>query len=497
MTLKDNLHQHRFKIFWIIIALLSIALHFATWDHAVLFLSDQARDATTILDAYEQHRPILAGPTTSLGTLHTGPLFYYLYAPFLIAFQFHPIAGIFFGFLILMCSIIVLWYASRLFLSPRASIIAVLLFTTSEVVLIYSLYAWNPNAMMLFFLIWFLAIVRGVQTKHWGWFEVLVIAASLTMLTHLHLSTLALIPVTLLVIPIFRIHAPWKWIAVGFGIFLGSFIPLIYFNARSGWQDIAALENLLALHANYAGTWYGSWASAVAHPMHMVFAGIYTPVLPWIIVAWTLAAILMLGAMMATSQTPIRARSRIGLLLLLIVIAMAGVISQFQPIQWHYGMSIVVIPIWLLCGAIDRLRSSRVPILAQGLELVVIVVIAMNLGSSTAHVSDVRASRAVTGYGSEYPSFQDAASRIAEDARTVGATIDVDVHRIGDAGVIPYLLRTQHPDVVLSDTEYVMHYLVRRWEDGVPDAPYETLYYNDRVMVFKARRDQLEQSRRP
>lgn len=494
MTLKHYFHQHRFKVFWIIIAMISIVLHFAAWDHAVLFLSDQARDATTILDAYEQHRPILTGPTTSLGNLHTGPLFYYLYAPFLIAFQFHPIAGIFFGFLIFACSVVALWYASRTFLSPRASAIAVLLFTTSEAVLIYTLYAWNPNAMIIFFLIWFLAVARGVQTQHWGWFEALVIAASLAMLSHLHLSTLALIPVTLLAIPIFRIRAPWKWIAVGSAIFLISYAPLVYFNVYTDWQDVTALQNFLTLRAGHDGTWYDLWASSVAHAMHMVFVAIYYPVLKWVIVVWTLVAFSMLGALIVKPSTQHRMRSRVGMLLLLVIVSMAGALSQFQPIQWHYVLSIVAIPIWLLCGTIDRLRSSRVSILARGLELIVVVVVALNLGSSVAHLSDVRVARAVTGWGSEYPSFQDAAARIADDAQAREAVIRVDVHRIGDGIVIPFLLRTQHPDVLQSDTEYTVHYLVRRWEDGVPDAPYETFYYNDRVMVFSAGRDQLEQS---
>ena len=477
----------RFWIFWVLVFAGAAFLHFYAWDYGVQFLSDQARDATVVLNAYESHRPVLTGPTTSLGGLNTGPLFYYLYAPALITFQFHPISGIFFGFGVFVVSAVLLWYASRQFLSPRASVIAVLLFAASESVLMYTLFPWNPNLLTIFFLTWFLAMTRGIREKRLGWFESLVIAGSLAAMSHMHLSTLVFVVVTVLALFAYRVRVNWKWLVLGLLVFALSYAPLLAHNILESWPDLEAWRVYQDEKFDYGGTWYGHWGIVVANVFQMMLLTVFQE-FPlggqafWVAIA-AVFSIALVGR---------RSNMKIGTFVVGTFVIAGIALGTAQPFQWHYLLSIIVLPLWLFAGGLDFLRETRCGVIAHGFAMIALILAAINLSSSLAHLSDVRRGLSVSGYGSEYPAFQEAADTIAEDALQHGTPIRVDVHNKRDNNIFPYLLRTQHPDVSQSNENYDVHYIVRRFEDGVPESPYQHLFHNDRTIVFWAASTDLQ-----
>lgn len=81
-------------IFLVCILFAQIIVRGVFFQEHLFFHDEQARDSFVILRAWQQKEFITLGPIQAeTGGVKLGPLYYYLLAPFLILFQFHPAAG--------------------------------------------------------------------------------------------------------------------------------------------------------------------------------------------------------------------------------------------------------------------------------------------------------------------------------------------------------------------------------------------------------------------
>ena len=143
--------------------------HFHDW---LYFKMDQSRDAFMIANAVQngpQDLPLLgarAGATkVTYGFLHLGPIFYYF--QYLSGVIFHSTIpdvfaypDLFFGIMILP----LLYIFSRIYFKRYISLLIILMYAFSFLIIEYSRFAWNPNSLPFFTILSFLALLKFLNT---------------------------------------------------------------------------------------------------------------------------------------------------------------------------------------------------------------------------------------------------------------------------------------------------------------------------------------------
>lgn len=218
---------------------IGFAFRFTNLASSLQFQADQGRDA---LVAYNILRGDIAliGPSTSVGDMFLGPLYYYFMAPFLLLFGLSPAGPAYaVAFLALLTIPLLFWIAKQWFGAGVAGL-SVLLYTAAPWVVEYSRFSWNPNpAPLVSLLMWWggWKALQGNQ-RWWAW-----VSFWFAVLIQLHyVALLAIVPVGLMWL--------WKaiqtgragqwttlkkqllWTLVAAGILIASLTPLVIFDIR-------------------------------------------------------------------------------------------------------------------------------------------------------------------------------------------------------------------------------------------------------------------------
>jgi hypothetical protein len=144
--------------------------HFHDW---LFFKWDQARDAFLISEAVEKgplELPLLGPRATKVGSsdyLRLGPAYYYL--QYTSGAIFDSIEPPVFAYPDLLFSILViplLYLFSRLYFSKKISLATTTLYAFSFLVIQYSRFSWNPNAVPFFMLLSFYGLIRLLKEKN-------------------------------------------------------------------------------------------------------------------------------------------------------------------------------------------------------------------------------------------------------------------------------------------------------------------------------------------
>ncbi len=155
------------KYFWILVGIVLLgsflrAYNFTPWLH---FELDQARDATLISEAVKGgvgELPLL-GPRAAGTYLRLGPAFYYI--EYISATVFHNVVSgsakaiLFFAIL----SIPLAYLFFRQYFSKKISLAILLIFASSLFLITYARFAWNPNLLPFFVILFLLAILKSVD----------------------------------------------------------------------------------------------------------------------------------------------------------------------------------------------------------------------------------------------------------------------------------------------------------------------------------------------
>lgn len=205
----------------------------------VQFLADQGRDAIIAFEIL-QGNITFVGPSTSVGNMYLGPLYYYFMAPFLWLAGNDPIGPVLAVVLLGVVTVPLLYVVGKRLLGPWPAFFATLLYASAPAVLEYTRFSWNPNPAPLVTLGILYALWRAWHGSPRWW-----LAAVLGFLVMIQLHYVALLIVA--PIGIFWIADTVRavrarnaergkqlllFIPVAFLMTIVSFVPLIVFNWR-------------------------------------------------------------------------------------------------------------------------------------------------------------------------------------------------------------------------------------------------------------------------
>ena len=236
------------KYFWIFVLFFALGVflrsyNFVPWIHLEL---DQARDATLIDESLEGgflNLPLL-GPRAAGSFLRLGPISYYIdYAfslPINNAVVGSALSTLFFSIL----SLIAFYFLLRRYFSKNLSLATGAIFATSLFLITYSRFAWNPNLLPFFVILFLLALLGAVdaeKSKKQGYW-LLLSAFMFGVLSQLHFLAMIVVFVSAVVFLIFkrpRIKAIFWAGSVLVALFLN--LPLVVNDIKSGGDNIKQL----------------------------------------------------------------------------------------------------------------------------------------------------------------------------------------------------------------------------------------------------------------
>jgi hypothetical protein len=241
--------MHIFKIlekYWVgivlaIILVIGIFLRIHNFEDGLFFQADQARDlnlVTRVIDGGPGWLPLL-GPKAGGTYLRLGPIFYY----------FEYLAALFFGLgspavmaypdlLFSILSIPLFFLFSREFFSKKYSLLLTAGYAVCFFEIQYARFAWNPNSLPFFNLLFFCALYKFFQTsadnekaKFW-W--VILGSVAYAVVGQLHFVSLLSLPIAFVLVFLIRkiffndIKEQWlKYASILILIFLIFYLPAI------------------------------------------------------------------------------------------------------------------------------------------------------------------------------------------------------------------------------------------------------------------------------
>jgi drug/metabolite transporter (DMT)-like permease len=207
----------------------------------LLFKADQVRDATLTMEAFNNgpgELPLL-GPRAAGTYLRLGPVFYYMqYGSAKLFNSLEPHVLAYPDLLFSILAIPLLFYFLKHFFSRRDSLLITLLYSFSYILIQYSRYAWNPNSITFWGLLFIVGLYKTSQEKNrkraglW----LLVAALGYAIVSQLHFVALVGYPVVAVLfwILFFPKKINWKYWAGAVLIVLFFYIPVILSNLNTG-----------------------------------------------------------------------------------------------------------------------------------------------------------------------------------------------------------------------------------------------------------------------
>ncbi|MCX6762555.1 MAG: glycosyltransferase family 39 protein [Candidatus Moranbacteria bacterium] len=244
---------------WIIFAaviLLAIFLrvwHFHDW---LFFKMDQARDAFTAQQAYMNgpgYLPLL-GPKAGGTKVNLGPIFYYF--QYFSTVLFHSAAPPVMAYPDLLFSILaipLLYIFLKKYFDRNWSMILAGLYALCFLGIEYSRFAWNPNSLPFFNLLFFYSLLNIFDPRYkykLRWYILAGLAFSIS--TQLHFLSFFTLPLLTLIFLFFnrkelKKTLEWKKILVFVAIVLVIYVPVFANELHSNFRDSKAF--LDALHS--------------------------------------------------------------------------------------------------------------------------------------------------------------------------------------------------------------------------------------------------------
>jgi 4-amino-4-deoxy-L-arabinose transferase-like glycosyltransferase len=216
------------------------------WD------SDQGVDMAT-LQAFVTHGIVpLLGPSTSIGNVHHGALYYYLLAPAALpSGGTDPTAVVLLIALFGIAAVGATWWLGRAMGGPGAGLVAGLLAATSGTAVGSSTFIWNPNLLPLAASLTLACAWRAWTTRNARWWVAAGAAQAVVQQAHLlgifALPALAALWLADLRRKRDRRRSVARWGLAGLALIALGYLPLLIHELGSGFdQTRAALEYLRA-----------------------------------------------------------------------------------------------------------------------------------------------------------------------------------------------------------------------------------------------------------
>jgi 4-amino-4-deoxy-L-arabinose transferase-like glycosyltransferase len=237
----DSIFRNNKKYLAILLLVLLVGIFLRTYNfsHWVRFNDDQARDATWARGFFQGHRGFpLIGPKAGSTEFRIGPAYYYLQYASAFIFGYFPdklaYPDLFFSVLTIPLLLLFL----RKYFSLEESIISTILFSVSYYVVEYSRFAWNPNSMPFFsilFLYAILELVKKDQKRKNLW--AVVAGVTLGVGFQLHVLFMIIVPLVAILFFAYALRnkmVSWKIVLIIIGVALVANIPQAYLEIQTG-----------------------------------------------------------------------------------------------------------------------------------------------------------------------------------------------------------------------------------------------------------------------
>ena len=182
--------------FFAVVFILFIAtfLRYYGLPEYMTFLGDEGRDALMIRRILVEHDLPLIGPTTSIGNIYLGPLYYYMMAVPMAIFWLNPVAAAYQVAFIGVLTVLIIYYLGKIWFGSWSGWVVAFLYAISPVNIIYSRSSWNPNPAPLFALISIWSMFIAQKSKDFRW--LILTGAAIAAASQMHYLALILIPIT-------------------------------------------------------------------------------------------------------------------------------------------------------------------------------------------------------------------------------------------------------------------------------------------------------------
>jgi len=245
MNFLDKIKKKWVGIILFLIIISGIFLRTYNLESWLFFQSDQARDLNLVNRAVNNGPgwlPLL-GPKAGGTYLRLGPIFYYMeYVSVLIFGTNSPAIVVYPDLFFSILSLPLLFFFLREFFSKKYSLMLVAGYAFCFFEIQYARFAWNPNSLPFFNLLFFYAILKFFQTtkeKMKKWWVVLI-GISYVIASQLHFVSLLSLPIVLFMVFLIRKiffkdkHEKWlKYLAIILLICIIFYIPVILSDFQS------------------------------------------------------------------------------------------------------------------------------------------------------------------------------------------------------------------------------------------------------------------------
>ncbi|MFA7209261.1 MAG: hypothetical protein WC120_03160 [Parcubacteria group bacterium] len=236
---KEIIQKHRVAIALAAILVVAVFLRLYNLESWLFFQADQARDLNLVARAINngpEYLPLL-GPKAGGTFLRLGPVFYYFeYLSALIFGLGGPAVMAYPDLLFSILSIPLLFLFLKEFFSKKYSLLLTAGYAVCFFEIQYARFAWNPNSLPFFNLLFFYAVFKLFQTdsqKAKTWWSILI-GISYAIVSQLHFVSLLSLPIALAVIFLIRMvffknkrEKLWKYAGIIILICVVFYIPAI------------------------------------------------------------------------------------------------------------------------------------------------------------------------------------------------------------------------------------------------------------------------------
>ncbi len=221
------------------------------------FLGDEGRDVLVVKEILEGNLTFL-GPRSSAGDFYTGPIYYYMMAPFLWLSRLDPVGPAIMIALLGIATVFLLFNVGKKIFNPAVGLIAASLYAISPLVLTYSRSSWNPNPMPFFTLLLLYLLYLAVQNKSWKYILGVGVLYGIALQLHYIELFIGVVIFAFVLFSFFyqkrrEIKLLLQQYALIFAGFIIGFSPFLAFEIRHRFINFKAIANL-AIHGSVGAT---------------------------------------------------------------------------------------------------------------------------------------------------------------------------------------------------------------------------------------------------
>jgi 4-amino-4-deoxy-L-arabinose transferase-like glycosyltransferase len=349
-----------------LIVVMAAFLRFWRIDGMFHFMGDEGTQTQATWNLIHGHLPLL-GPSLSIGSMHLGPLFYYIEALPLALSGGSPVGPTVMVGLFGVAAVVVLFFYLRERLGSYPAAGAAAAMGASFLMVEYSRRPWNPTPTPFFTLVLFWSLILWKRrSSKWS------ILTSVTLACLLQLQ-----PVNIFLVPLVIVFIVWArppmpgWITLGIAALVFVFIssPLIAYDLTHQFSNTRAWISALVGGKSHAARRQASSLKLLFNLFNRAYG------LPWLPVTTVLTAAVLIAAIGASFMKRAEEDTNweVRLPLLLLIIGAIGLQVYHKEVFEQYMVCLFVIPFIFLGAMLSYLMRSRPGQIAAALLVLALV----------------------------------------------------------------------------------------------------------------------------